>query len=540
MKSAARTGLATVSGPVTLVQETHEDVQRGFLMYVPHYRNAAPIDTVKQREDALVGWVYAAFRTRDLMQGVLPGEAREFFSEIFYGDDPTAENLLYESPHTGGFKQERIAQNSLPIVNRIWTTRFTAPNKSSASASQPWMVAGAGLVIDVLLFLVIASLALRRQRAEELALQMTNDLRTSNKSLSGFMQIVETTPDFVAIFEVRGGLQHLNRAWRSLLGLTDDDPLPGNIDPLFESDALGQLREVAVPTALRDGMWSGESTLVAEGGQLLQVSLTVLRHEGQSGLDGRWLSIIAHDITAYKNVERLKDEFVSTVSHELRTPLTSIHGSLVLLDQGAVGVMPEQAVHMLAIARRNTDRLIRLINDLLDLEKMQAGKMEINVRPTAVGHLVEQAISSVQGAADAAGVTLPVECPEDAPMVEVDFDRMIQVLTNLLSNAIKFSPAGSAVTVSVKHHSADRSVELVVADRGSGISADMLEAIFERFTQADSSTARAKGGTGLGLAIANDIVKLHGGSITATNSDGQGTTLRVTLPLNPARALAPE
>ena len=148
-------------------------------------------------------------------------------------------------------------------------------------------------------------------------------------------------------------------------------------------------------------------------------------YEGQSGLDGRWLSIVAHDITAYKNVERLKDEFVSTVSHELRTPLTSIHGSLVLLDQGAVGVMPEQAVHMLAIARRNTDRLIRLINDLLDLEKMQAGRMEMHVRPTALGHLVEQAISGVQGVADAGGVTLTVECPDDAPTVDLDIDRMI-------------------------------------------------------------------------------------------------------------------
>lgn len=387
----------------------------------------------------------------------------------------------------------------MPIGDRIWTTRFTAPHKSSARASQPWIVAGAGLVIDVLLFLVIASLTMRRQRAEEIALQMTDDLRTSNKSLSEFMQIVETTPDFVAIFEVRGGLQHLNRAWRGLLGLTDDDPLPNNIDPLFDGDALGQLREVAVPAALRDGMWSGESTLVGEGGQALEVSLTVLLHEGLSGLDGRWLSIIAHDITAYKKVEKMKDEFVSTVSHELRTPLTSIHGSLVLLERGAVGVVSERAAHMLAIARRNTDRLIRLINDLLDLEKMQAGKMTMNVRPTALRPLVEQAISSVQSVADAAGITLTVDSPDGGPAVDLDPDRMIQVLTNLLSNAIKFSPADSTVTVSAKYHSADGSVELAVADQGLRISKEMLEAVFERFTQADSSTARAKGGTGLGL-----------------------------------------
>ncbi len=122
MVSAARTGLATVSGPVTLVQETDEDIQRGFLMYVPHYRKGAPIDTVKQREDALVGWVYAAFRTGDLMKGVLPTEAREFFSEIFYGNGTAAENLLYESPRTSGFEPGRV-----PKMHCLLATEFGLP-----------------------------------------------------------------------------------------------------------------------------------------------------------------------------------------------------------------------------------------------------------------------------------------------------------------------------------------------------------------------------------------------------------------------------
>jgi diguanylate cyclase (GGDEF)-like protein len=139
----------------------------------------------------------------------------------------------------------------------------------------------------------------------------------SNKSLSRFMQIVETTPDFVAIFEVGGGLHHLNRAWRALVGLADHDPLPSNIESLFDGGALAQLREVAVPAALRDGRWSGESTLSAAGGQQLEVSLTVLRHEGPSGLDESRLTVVAHDITAYRNVERL-----TALTEELRRNLT--------------------------------------------------------------------------------------------------------------------------------------------------------------------------------------------------------------------------
>ncbi len=318
MESAARTGLATVSGPVTLVQETDQDIQRGFLMYVPHYRNGAPIDTVEQRENALIGWVYAPFRTGDLMDGVLPAEARDFFVEIFYGNDTSAENLLYESARFDNFEPGRIAQSSFTTGDRIWTSRFTSDKTTSAVPFQPWIVAGAGFVIDALLFLVIASLALQRQRAEEMAFQMTADLRTSNKSLSGFMQIVETTPDFVAIFDARGALQHLNRSWRVLLGLADHDPLPSNIETLFEGDSLKQLREVAVPAALRDGMWSGESTLAEADGHKLEVGLTVLRHEVPSGSDESWLSVIAHDITAYKNAGRM-----ALLSEELRRSLTA-------------------------------------------------------------------------------------------------------------------------------------------------------------------------------------------------------------------------
>ncbi len=318
MESAARTGLATVSGPVTLVQETDEDVQRGFLMYVPHYRDGAPIDTVEQRETALVGWVYAPFRTRDFMDGVLPAQAREFESEIFYGEDTEAQNLLYESPRASDFERQRVAQNSLPIGNRMWTTRFTSGPIHTPRSYEPWVVAGAGLVIDVLLFLVIASLALHRQRAEELALQMTADLRTSNKSLSGFMQIVETTPDCVAIFEQGGDLRHLNRAWRDLLGLADHDPLPSSIEALFDGGALSQLRDEGVPAALRDGMWSGESTLPGEGEHPREVSLTVLRHEDPSGPDEKWLTVIAHDISAYKDAAR-----VTALSEELRRNLTA-------------------------------------------------------------------------------------------------------------------------------------------------------------------------------------------------------------------------
>jgi len=305
MASAARTGVATVSGPVTLVQETDEDVQRGFLMYVPHYRSGAPLDTVEQRLNALVGWVYAPFRTGDLMQGVLPAQARKFFTEIYYSDNATDQNLLYRSSVAGDFESGRVAQNTIAIGDRLWTIRFTSDKAHSAGSPIPWIVVGAGSAIDLLLFIIVASLAFNRQRAEDIALKMTADLRTSNKSLKGFVQIVENAPSFIAIFEVGGGLHHLNRAWRSFVGLADQDPLPSTIEAVLDDRTLRQLWDVAAPAALQDGIWSGESTLTGVDGRKLEVSLTVLRHEGPRAPDESWLAVVAHDITAYRTIARL-------------------------------------------------------------------------------------------------------------------------------------------------------------------------------------------------------------------------------------------
>lgn len=353
MESAARTGVATISGPVTLIQETDEDVQRGFLMYIPHYRDGAPIDTVEQRLSALVGWVFAPFRTGDLMAGVLPPSARKFFTEIYYGDNTAEQNLLYKSPIASDFEAGRVAQNTISVGDRFWTIRFTSDKTHSAISPIPWIVVGAGSVIDLLLFMIVASLALNRQRAEDIALTMTADLRTSNTSLKGFMQIVENTPDFIAIFEVGGGLRHLNRAWRSLAGLADQDPLPGTMEALLDDGALRQLRDVAVPAALRDGTWSGESTLVGVTGDQFEVSLIVLRHEGSRAPDESWLTIVAHDITAYKSMGRL-----TALTEGLRRDLSAGEDPLHCVQ--AIGPDALEAVRADGLVARIGEEVFRL------------------------------------------------------------------------------------------------------------------------------------------------------------------------------------
>jgi PAS domain S-box-containing protein len=235
------------------------------------------------------------------------------------------------------------------------------------------------------------------------------------------------------------------------------------------------------------------------------------------------------DISQRYALDRLKDEFVSTVSHELRTPLTSIRGALGLLSSGILGEISEKANNLLRIALSNSDRLVRLINDILDLERAQSGREPLVFRPVQMADIVRQAMDGMQLHAEQAGVLLI----HDKTQVEItsDADRLLQVLTNLLSNAIKFSPPNSAVSIMLRPGSSG--VTLSVIDQGRGIPADKLEAIFGRFQQVDASDSRQKGGSGLGLAICRAIVAQHNGRIWAERNPIRGSTFRVFLPYHP-------
>ena len=238
------------------------------------------------------------------------------------------------------------------------------------------------------------------------------------------------------------------------------------------------------------------------------------------------MSGTAQDVTELRAADRSKHEFVSVVSHELRTPLTSIRGSLGLLAAGTLGPVPEQGQRMLEIAVSNTDRLMRLINDILDLERIQSGRIEIEPERVDAAELMLKAGREMSGMATREGVVLQITPPE--AHVFADPDRVLQTLANLLSNAIKFSPRGATVSLAAEY----RGDELLfsVQDHGRGIPAASVETIFERFQQVDSSDARQKGGTGLGLAICRSIVRQHGGEIWVESQLGKGSTFFFTLP----------
>jgi signal transduction histidine kinase len=258
------------------------------------------------------------------------------------------------------------------------------------------------------------------------------------------------------------------------------------------------------------------------------VSQVIVAHHPLRGEPS--VSTIMRDISEWKKLERMKSDFVSTVSHELRTPLTAIRGSLGLLEGGTAGALPPRALHLMQLARSNCDRLVRLINDMLDLDKIEAGKLELRPETLPPADVVRVAVDGLRGMAEQRGLRFVVNVAPTNPVIG-DRDRLIQVLTNLLSNALKFSPAGGAITVTVE--AKESLVRFAVENPGPGIAAHDRPRLFSRFQQLDSSDGRHYGGTGLGLAIAKAIVEQHGGTIGVTSDPNVSTTFWFDVPERP-------
>jgi len=271
-----------------------------------------------------------------------------------------------------------------------------------------------------------------------------------------------------------------------------------------------------------------EWTYIRKDGTRLPVMLSIT---GVWGEDGQLTGFvgIAHDLSERKRVEQMKDEFIATLSHELRTPLTSIRGSLGLLAGGAAGEMPAVARNLLDIANKNCDRLVRLINDILDVEKVESGTMRFDAEVQTLLPLVEHAVAATHAYASQFHVSFDLRFEPGDMFVSVDADRLLQVIINLLSNAAKFAPTGDVVEVRLKR--VPGCARLSVTDRGVGIPRQFHDRIFQKFAQADASDSRQKGGTGLGLNISKAIIERHGGRIGFESDPGVLTEFYFELPL---------
>ena len=368
--------------------------------------------------------------------------------------------------------------------------------------------------------------------------------QTLEQQKSRFETVLNTIMDGVIMVDAEGKILMVNPKACEIFGIPNQE-----MTQLHLADLMERFRRLVVNPEELDGkisvLRSNPGTTAEVTFEFKDPSYGAIRLYSVPlyGADGSLLGRVATslDISKEKEIDRLKREFISTVSHELRTPLTSIKGSLGLIAGGAVGEVTPDMRELLQIAQNNTERLIRLINDILDVFKIESGRIRLRPAPISLGDCIQRALAATEPYADKTRIRVEAEIPDDLPPVLADAQRVDQVLINLLSNAIKFSPPGEAVTVSARVTVASHGessaqegrpwVEVAIQDRGKGIPEPFLQRIFNKFEQVDSSATREHGGTGLGLTISRAIIEQHGGKIWVESQMGVGSTFYFTLPV---------
>lgn len=409
--------------------------------------------------------------------------------------------------------------------------------------------------------IVVASRwALQRdeQGRPERTLEINNDIterKRAEEELRHLSKALESAVEGISQLDRQGHYINVNPAYARMIGYQPEEIIGKEWHLTVHPEDQEKL-QAAYQRMLTNGKVEVEARAVRKDNSVFDQQVVLVKaYDQEQQFIGHYCFM--KDISDRREVERLKDEFVSVVSHELRTPLTSISGALDLLAGGVLQAEPEDAQRMLNIAASNTDRLVRLINDILDIERIESGKVEMTLQTCNAAELITQSAEAMEEMADQAGVTLSVS-PLSAHLW-ADPDRIIQVFTNLLSNAIKFSPPNSTVWLSAELRTVENDLAIQlhgdteqelteslpnrvsvashilfkVKDQGRGIPPEKLESIFERFGQVDASDSRQKGGTGLGLAICRRILQHHGGQIWAESTLGEGSTFFFTLPILP-------
>lgn len=351
--------------------------------------------------------------------------------------------------------------------------------------------------------------------------QLQQEIAEKTAAEDKFAKAFRACPNPIAIATyATGRVLEVNNSFLQMSGYDTVEVINQNLDRLYSASALAVYQQALQKIETQEFVRNLELDLTTKSGQVKTVLLSMEEIE----LDGTKCTLqILNDITERK---RLENEFISLVSHELRTPMTSTIGALDLLNSGQLGTLSNRGQQILQVAIRNSERLIRLVNDILDLERMKSGKIAIAPVKCNLKPLLLQATEIMQAMATKAEVQLISESCD--VVLNLDCDRILQTLTNLLSNAIKFTEPGGTVKLTASVH--QNSCLIVVRDTGRGIPADKLESIFERFQQVDASDSRSKGGTGLGLAICRHIVEGHNGKIWVESELGKGSTFYINLP----------
>jgi PAS domain S-box-containing protein len=404
--------------------------------------------------------------------------------------------------------------------------------QQTTAVLQKWALAF--LVSELVLLLLLSDMQRITRRLMRELQQKQNAIFSEERKASELLaKITSQLPGMVFQFKLASdgtaSFPYCSEGIRDIYHLTPEQ-VKYNAEPVFaliHPDDLPLVQDSINLSAQQLSLWKLDYRVRYSDGEMIWVtgrSVPELQDDGSV----LWHGFI-NDITERKKIERLKDEFVSTVSHELRTPLTAISGAIGLLHGEVFGALPAQAAQMTAVAQANVLKLQLLINDLLDMDKLIAGKMQFDIQPQPLLPVIEKSLRDNQSYAQQYQVRYQLQVDDTELWVSIDSLRLQQVMANLLSNAAKFSPPGATVTVDVQHRGRHALVRVI--DQGPGINEEFKPYIFDKFSQADSSDIKSKGGTGLGLAISKQLMTRMQGEIGFHSEPGKGAEFYLLLPL---------
>ncbi|MCP8900765.1 CHASE domain-containing protein [Gilvimarinus xylanilyticus] len=512
---SARTGTAQMTPPIQLVQDTIDS--KALLVFYPVYRKSAR----EQSRQSIQGFATAVIVTQELIRKMIAdyGQTPAFAVAVDYvgrNEEPLAQ---VGEVKTSGLSSLIRFEQTYPFAGGALRLKLEPTESFVAEhhSAHTWPVLAGGFLFCALLGGFLLSLSVRAERIRELVNERTKELSS----------ILNSATDAILTVDGSGKVYRYNPAALTLFAASKEQLQQSSIEQWLEFlDRQGETLESILTAHLNATI---ETTLITQSGQRLAVEV---------GVSQVWLGqvphyvIMLHDITERKKAEKLKSEFVSTVSHELRTPLTSILGSLKLVQAGVTGEISDKTRNMVAIARNNTERLSVLVNDILDVEKLEFDQLKIILEAVPITAIMQQALRQMQGYADGYEVELVLNVSPDITeydQVLADPHRVMQIMSNLLSNAIKYSDSGEPVIVSLAK--LEGQIQITVKDFGRGMPDYFRKQIFQKFSQADSTDKREKGGTGLGLYIAKALTEKMHGSIDFESELGKGSEFFVRLPL---------
>lgn len=338
--------------------------------------------------------------------------------------------------------------------------------------------------------------------------------------------VIRSIAEGLVVVDAKGKVIMMNPAAETLLGVSMKEKRGKSISENLKEEQL-----ISLTKGSPEGAEGGEIELISqrdETKKILRASSAVI--ENENGKTVGMVSVFS-DITKQKELENMKSIFVANVSHELRTPLVAVEKSVSMILSKAAGQISGTQEELLSIAERNLKRLSRLINDLLDMSKIEAGKLELKYEPYSAGDIINECINSLTTWAETKRISMVKKVEQDLPKVNIDPGRIIQVLTNLIGNAIKFTPDNGTITVEASLRKEKACLEISIADTGIGIDKESISKVFDKFYQIGERTPTDIGGTGIGLSIAKEIVEMHDGKIWAESEKGRGAKFVFTLPL---------